>query len=453
MLVDNANDWNWKKIVNMHVSLYDDLLSAKKLFLEKRKLFIGLSLSHPANIPAWRSMARQTKKGPKGVISVYRHTASKVPSQTAIYERMKANLDNFASTQETKKEIASRRTKLTAQIDTWRKVHERVLSSIPDAAELVAMPQTCEVEEEKLWLPSEFTVAQRVAMGHNMIALAEEEGKLREGEATGSDWTETAQKGHTTAGEQILDTRRRRDSLIDSYNYVRKAMISLGTVIYHNDEDSQFPFLSVKDTFTKSRRRERALGDSRREMDIEESSEEEISDRPKSNAVVRPLKMTKRAKRAPAQKRKEKEPDLSPNPANKNGWLWELRRPSNMSDRVQWARAEAEMDRFQEQMEIKLTEFLRCLTTFQFNERAWIQMSKNSDLGPGFAEWAKGTAQMWKQLSDQCQTYLTMAGYRFALEPDFNLVSYVERERENHDNLLREQGIGIQYPGINVRKP
>ncbi|KAJ7699821.1 hypothetical protein B0H14DRAFT_3652410 [Mycena olivaceomarginata] len=195
------------------------------------------------------------------------------------------------------------------------------------------------------------------------------------------------------------------------------------------------------------------------EMDIEESSEEEISDsdRPKSKrsrpAPEGGVQMTKRAKRAPAQKRKEKEPDLSPNPANKNGWLWELRQPSNMSDRVQWARAEAEMDRVQEQMEIKLTEFLRCLTTFQFNERAWIQMSKNSDLGPGFAEWAKGTAQMWKQLSDQCQTHLTMAGYKFALEPDFNLVSYVERERENHDNLLREQGIGIQHPGINVRKP
>jgi hypothetical protein len=97
------------------VSLYDDLLGAKSLFLEKRKLFIGLSLSHLANIPAWQSMARQTKKGPKGVISVDRHTTSKgederllcgiiltkmsVPSQTAIYERMKANLDNFSSTQ------------------------------------------------------------------------------------------------------------------------------------------------------------------------------------------------------------------------------------------------------------------------------------------------------------------------------------------------------------------
>ncbi|KAJ7827839.1 hypothetical protein B0H14DRAFT_2594944 [Mycena olivaceomarginata] len=60
---------------------------------------------------------------------------------------------------------------------------------------------------------------------------------------------------------------------------------------------------------------------------------------------------------------------------------------------------EAEMDRFQEQMEIQFTEFLHCLTAFQCNQRAWIQMSKNSDLGPGFAELAKGTTQMWKQES------------------------------------------------------
>ncbi|KAJ7790866.1 hypothetical protein B0H14DRAFT_2625587 [Mycena olivaceomarginata] len=114
-------------------------------------------------------------------------------------------------------------------------------------------------------------------------------------------------------------------------------------------------------------------------------------------------------------------------------------------EKVQWAQGEAEMDRFQEQMEIQFTEFLHCLTAFQCNQRAWIQMSKNSDLGPGFAELAKGTTQMWKQLSDQWQKHLTMAGYKFALEPDFELVSYVERERENHDNLLREQGIGDSF--------
>ncbi|KAJ7328335.1 hypothetical protein DFH08DRAFT_815835 [Mycena albidolilacea] len=78
------------------------------------------------------------------------------------------------------------------------------------------------------------------------------------------------------------------------------------------------------------------------EMDIELSEEEEISDRPKSKrsrpAPEGGVQMTKQAKRAPAQKRKEKEPDFSPNPANKNSWLWELQRSSNMSEAemVEW---------------------------------------------------------------------------------------------------------------------
>ncbi|KAJ7869070.1 hypothetical protein B0H13DRAFT_1896767 [Mycena leptocephala] len=115
---------------------------------------------------------------------------------------------------------------------------------------------------------------------------------------------------------------------------------------------------------------------------------------------------------------------------------WESER-----DRVQWARAEAEMDRFQEHMELKLAEFLLCLASFEFNEQIWTQMSAKPDLGPGFAERAKETAYIWKQLSDQCRKHLAMAGYKFALEPDFNLIIYVEKEREKHDDLLREQGI------------
>jgi hypothetical protein len=40
-----------------------------------------------------------------------------------------------------------------------------------------------------------------------------------------------------------------------------------------------------------------------------------------------------------------------------------------------------------------------------------------------------------------------MAGYRFALEPDFNLVSYIKRERKNHNNLLQEQEIVLRIVG------
>ncbi|KAJ6607969.1 hypothetical protein B0H10DRAFT_2304322 [Mycena sp. CBHHK59/15] len=525
MLIDNANDHNWKKIVNMHVSLYNDLLSAKKLFLEKRKLFIGISLSNLDTIVEWQAMARQTKKGTGGVTSVYRHTTSKVPSQTAIYQHMIANLANFASTQiptnrvafflnegmkiqdnqrkvknacaraaehdlqETQKEITIRRTKLTTQLGKWREIRDSIVV-MPEAAELIAAPQACEVEHEMLWLPSDFSVAQRVAMGVDMIALAEEEAKLREGEAYSlirclqtackglsaledRKRLEIGQKGHTTAGEQVLDARLRRDNFINAYNSVRKAMLSLGTVVDDGDENSQFPPLALKDTFMKSRRRERALGDSRRGDGMLYTR---IGVAAGWNPTSPRMKTTQMSQSR--SKQMEKEADLSPNPANKNGWLWELRRPSNMTDtemaqwesegdRVQWARAEGEMDRFQEQVEIKLAEFLRCLASFDFNEQAWAKMSANSDRGPGFVERAKETAHMWKRLAEQCRAHLTLAGYKFALESDFNLIAYIEQERGKSDNLLREQGIGesfywivllyranpaTQYPGTSMRR-
>ncbi|KAJ6613537.1 hypothetical protein B0H10DRAFT_1951449 [Mycena sp. CBHHK59/15] len=68
-------------------------------------------------------------------------------------------------------------------------------------------------------------------------------------------------------------------------------------------------------------------------------------------------------------------------------------------------------------------------------------MSANSDRGPGFVERAKETAHMWKRLAEQCRAHLTLAGYKFALESDFNLIAYIEQERGKSDNLLREQGI------------
>ncbi|KAJ7711700.1 hypothetical protein B0H16DRAFT_1744912 [Mycena metata] len=517
MLIDNANDWNWKKIVNIHVSLYDDLLSATKLFREKRTHFIGLSVSHREKLPEWQALLRPPEK---------------VPSQKAIYDHMITNLENFETTeiptnevacflkegikiqanqrkivdalvkdaehdlQGTKKEIATRRSKLTTELTKWRDVRDSIMT-MPDVTELMGAPQVCEVECEKLWLPSDFTPEQRVALGSTMIALAEEEGKLREGEAydlirklqtackglsalEDRKRLEKGQKSATAAGEQVLDARRRRDELIKAYNSVRQAMISLGTLLESTDPaNDQFPVLTVKDTFMKSRRRERALGDSRRgdgmlytrtgitagskisnapapdEGDGEDSEQELEEPEPKRS---RPntggsVQMSTRTKRTPAQKRAEKDLNRTdPNPANKNGWLWELRRPSNMTDtemrdwetegdRVQWARAEGEMDRFQEQVEIKLAEFLRCLAAFDFNTRAWNHLGGMPDQKPGYAERANETAHMWARLTEQCREHLISAGFKFALEPDFNLVSYLEGEREKSDQCLRERGI------------
>ncbi|KAF8156394.1 hypothetical protein K438DRAFT_1777476 [Mycena galopus ATCC 62051] len=121
-----------------------------------------------------------------------------------------------------------------------------------EAADMIE-PQSCELEREKLWLPSDFTESQRLSMGATMIALASEEGKLRQGEAydlirrlqsicktlTGLSDRKHLNKGvsgqqqHTISGEQ-------------------------------DDPNTPFPHLTVSEKFMKSRRRERALGDSRR---------------------------------------------------------------------------------------------------------------------------------------------------------------------------------------------
>ncbi|KAJ7089398.1 hypothetical protein C8R44DRAFT_556861, partial [Mycena epipterygia] len=459
-LIGNANDWNWKKLIKMHVSLYDDLSSAKKLFLQKRKLFIGISLSNLEHIQEWQSMPRQMKKGTGGVKSVYRHTTSKVPSQNAIYQHMITNLENFASTQvptnevacflkeglkiqadqrkirdacakndehdlqATKKEIETRRIKLNAQLSKWREARDNVML---EAVDIISVSQACEAELEKLWLPSDFAEAQRVAMGPNIIALTAEEAKLREGEAydqilciqsickTLSALEDRkkdvrGQRNNTNSGEQVLDTRHRRDCSIKAYNSIRKALISLGTICDDGDkENSQFPHLTIDDTFMKSRRRERALGDSRRGDGMLYTRIGITAGSKVSNAPVIPEESDEEG----SDDEHDSKPltTIDPNPANKNGWLWELRRPSNMTDnemvqwqregdRVQWARAEAEMDRFEEQIEIKLAEFLRCIAAFEFNTQVWTKMGAQSD-EPGFKEQANETTHMWLTLAEQ----------------------------------------------------
>ncbi|KAJ6516968.1 hypothetical protein DFH09DRAFT_1099236 [Mycena vulgaris] len=120
----------------------------------------------------------------------------------------------------------------------------------------------------------------------------------------------------------------------------------------------------------------------------------------------------------------------------------EMQQWEREGDRVQWARAEAEMDRFQEQLEIKIAEFLRCIAFFDFNAQVWTKMSANEQ--PGSQEQAKETAYMWMTLGDQCRKHLKMAGYQFALEPGFDfpaLVAYLEKERDRNDALIREAGI------------
>ncbi|KAJ7229376.1 hypothetical protein C8J57DRAFT_1534519 [Mycena rebaudengoi] len=337
-----------------------------------------------------------------------------------------------------------------------------------------------------------------------MVALGEEEGKLRKGEAYDfirvlqtvcktlsalkdrKRVDEAGQHNHTIAGDQVLDTRDRRGYFIESYNAVRTALISL-RISDATHPEGAFPHLTIAQTFMKSRRRKRALGDSRRGdgllfMMTGVASGSKIAYPPQDNendstdscrdgcetAETRqayyssraalltdsPLdgstQMTKR-KKPPAERKKDKQALQAAYDAdlkNKNGWLWELRKPTNEEmkqweeegDRVQWARAEADMDRFQEQMEAKLAEFLRCSVAFQTNAENWTKMS--AQVERGYGEYARQTTAMWLRLVNQSEDHLCKAGYKFALKQDFNLVDYLESERDKHDSLLRDRGLG-----------
>src|SRR5262245_25667959 len=52
---------------------------------------------------------------------------------------------------------------------------------MPTVGDVLVRQSPCKIEDETLWLPSDFPAVEREVMG--FAALGEEEGKLREGQA------------------------------------------------------------------------------------------------------------------------------------------------------------------------------------------------------------------------------------------------------------------------------
>jgi hypothetical protein len=150
---------------------------------------------------------------------------------------------------------------------------------MPKAGDAVIRQAPCEVEREKLWLPSDFPFSEREAL--DLAILGGEETKLREGEAFDAlllirtavktvvalrdRKTKNArgQAENTRSGILIKNAEGQRDLHMQTYNFARSAMITLG-FLDPRDTLSPFPPLTLEDTFMKSRQRKRGLGDSHR---------------------------------------------------------------------------------------------------------------------------------------------------------------------------------------------
>lgn len=174
----------------------------------------------------------------------------------------------------TDKEIDSRRQQLETALISWRKLQATLM---PRISGYVAhqLARDCNPEEQVLYLPSEFSVAQRLELG--LVLLGGQEIKMREGEAYDTvralqsvsksisamrarkAKNERGQDRNTRANKQIHSVEKQRERHLATYNAARHALIALGSFEASN---TALPPLTIRDTWRKSTERKRLIGDS-----------------------------------------------------------------------------------------------------------------------------------------------------------------------------------------------
>lgn len=162
---------------------------------------------------------------------------------------------------------------MRSRLNDWRSIQ---INFIPTIDEYLATSTTKNPEEEKLYLPSDFSSVQRASL--NLEKLAHGESQLREGAAFDAlARVQTAvkvivvlrdrkksdaygQEKNTRALSKIHLAEAKRDLAMNEYSHSRQALIALDVP----EAASDFPALSLKDTFRKSTLIKRSVGDSRR---------------------------------------------------------------------------------------------------------------------------------------------------------------------------------------------
>ncbi|KAJ6529952.1 hypothetical protein DFH09DRAFT_1093763 [Mycena vulgaris] len=511
-IINHHNDWNHKKMAKIVVALVDELNDSKAKFAGFEAHFLGLCENLVLRIESegWWKMARETQRITSKVVkSVYMYDSNmKVLTQLAIYTQMLSdeaavgagctskvseaalvlkegiaiqqtqitirNLVDAYKTQplaQTEKDISKRRIKARDRIAAWRLAQMRLMPAItPRLVDRAA----CDVEDEVLFLPSDFTAWERREMGLGNLEL--QEGKLREAIAfeglkgvqvvvpalvTLRDHKQkqfSGQVNSTASLSQIVDCERRRDKHIRTYMGPRKVLLALGICTGAADD---FPALTVPDTFMKSRRQSRKHGASRMRDGWETAGikaggkvrarvAEASSAGQSSNAKARVGGTVMGPRRVGV---KQQKMTNEPAPArsttgkkgNKDGWLWTFGKMGKMTaeemkvwsaegDRVQWFRAEADMQRWEENVEQKLAELRTTTRSFVAWKDAWTQMASMQEEEDasmiGAIAYAKQKAHMFHSREQQARNALLSYPEYACLEPDdADLLAFVTAAR------------------------
>ncbi|KAF9034526.1 hypothetical protein BJ165DRAFT_1598483 [Panaeolus papilionaceus] len=244
----------------------------------------------------------------------------------------------------------------------------------------------------------------------------------------------------TRAKANIERVNSKRLSLINLHNANRCAMVSLG----HLDSARSFPPLTFADTVRLPPTVKRALGQSRKfdgagwtkpfastSTSHQPLSTDTSSVPPQDGSQKRPhetsitgfklyrLKAvkTKLALTVTSSSLTSHHPTADKTSSLEDGWIWRLGRVSNLSvddnraweeedlimlcrDVVHWFLAEAEMERWKEQREMKLVEFIRGIKTFKTYEKVWSNVSINQS-DEAAAVNSRKKAAMFRQMASQ----------------------------------------------------
>ncbi|KAF6746393.1 hypothetical protein DFP72DRAFT_1152449 [Ephemerocybe angulata] len=338
------------------------------------------------------------------------------------------------------------------------------------------------VYRQRLYLPSDYTPDRRATLSLN--DLASDEAQLREGLAFDAITSIQQRvkaldallvnkrrncKGvdqNTRANAQITRVTAERALWIRHYNSNRDALIKLGL----SQTARSFPSLTVNDTHRHSTINKRVLGDSRRTegalWTLHPSSSQPPPPAVSSSVPPTVPHMDTRGfdvstqgsqKRHKSSTRPRKNANTgtsaAPVPGAKvvdleDGWIWKLGTIGNLSeveisawedegDRVHWFRAEAEMERWREQWEVKLIEFLRCIRSFTKMSDVWKSLSDRSS-DTSYAIYANKKSAMYMQMAGNVKvSFLSLQSDEPTtyIEGE-NLVEYITRHRELEIGLM-----------------
>lgn len=106
-------------------------------------------------------------------------------------------------------------------------------------------------------------------------------------------------------------------------------------------------------------------------------------------------------------------------------------------DRVQWFRAEAEMQRWQEQWEQKIAELLQTGRSFAKMQLVWAELAANQPQDrPGAKAYALQKSAMYDRRRRDAYKNLTDIGHGALLGETANLIEFVEEQRKKEVEFI-----------------